>query len=109
MCNLCRLIDYHPKYPSLFLATGGSGHAFSAYPGPPSTLLHLADAIQTLAEFFPILGDLCLAGIERRLTPQQAANWSFAGDKARIDKSRGETALVRKVLEPLALPIKAKL
>lgn len=63
--------------------------------------------LSSLAEFFPVLGDLCVAGIQRRLTPQQASYFSFAGCAERIDKSRGETALVRKVLDPL--PIKAKL
>jgi hypothetical protein len=77
----------------------------------PSVSLFLALRFSSLtfffAEFFPVLGDLCLAGIERRLTPQQASYFSFAGCAERIDKSRGETALVRKVLDPL--PIKAKL
>lgn len=40
------LIDYHPEYDGLFLATGGSGHGF---------------------KFFPVIGEKIVDAIELRL------------------------------------------
>lgn len=50
------LIDYHPSYDGLFVATGGSGHAF---------------------KFFPVIGDKVLAAIERRLDPELKDLWGW--------------------------------
>lgn len=50
------LIDYHPSCDRLFIATGGSGHAF---------------------KFFPVIGDKILAAIEHRLDPELKALWSW--------------------------------
>jgi sarcosine oxidase / L-pipecolate oxidase len=50
------LIDYHPSCDGLFIATGGSGHAF---------------------KFFPVIGDKVLAAIERRLDPKLKDLWAW--------------------------------
>lgn len=71
------LFDFHPKYPSLFVAAGGSGHAF---------------------KFMPLTGDWIVSSIERRLPKELERLWSFAGDSSRLDKSRGEGPIVRKLL-----------
>ncbi|GAA5872185.1 hypothetical protein JCM16303_001003 [Sporobolomyces ruberrimus] len=71
------LFDYHPKYKSLFVAAGGSGHAF---------------------KFMPLTGSWILSSMEKTLPSQLARLWSFEGDVTRLDKSRGEGPIVRKVL-----------
>ncbi|KAM0787541.1 hypothetical protein ACM66B_003612 [Microbotryomycetes sp. NB124-2] len=85
------LIDWHPEYESLFLATGGSGHAF---------------------KFLPVIGKLVVDQIQGRQTREQASYWSFHGCQDRLDKSRGEDSLVRGQLEldpRLQVSSKAKL
>ncbi|KAK4056901.1 hypothetical protein OIO90_002151 [Microbotryomycetes sp. JL221] len=72
------LIDYHPKYKSLLLATGGSGHAF---------------------KFLPILGRLVCARLNNTQTYEQGLYWSFHGCQHRLDKSRGQQVLKRGILE----------
>ncbi|GAA5901274.1 NAD(P)/FAD-dependent oxidoreductase [Sporobolomyces salmoneus] len=71
------LFDYHPRFPSLFIAAGGSGHAF---------------------KFMPLTGEWILSSIEKRLPEDLAKLWSFEGDASRLDKSRGEGPIVRKLL-----------
>ncbi|WVW84352.1 hypothetical protein I302_106386 [Kwoniella bestiolae CBS 10118] len=62
------LIDYHPKYPSLFIAAGCCGHAF---------------------KFMPILGDLILSSVEGTLPPEQKAIWAYDHQIfGRVDASR---------------------
>ncbi|WVQ96909.1 hypothetical protein IAU59_004017 [Kwoniella sp. CBS 9459] len=62
------LIDYHEKYPSLFIASGCCGHAF---------------------KFLPIMGDLVLKGIEGTLTPEQKDIWAYSHRvQGREDASR---------------------
>ena len=78
LASLSRLIDFHPSYPSLLLATGGSGHAF---------------------KFLPVLGRAVLGRLNGTLSPHEASIWSFHGCPERIDKSRGESVLVRGTLE----------
>jgi len=73
------LLDFHPEFPSLFLATGGSGHAF---------------------KFMPVIGELAVGAMKGELTAQQKSYFSFHGDETRIDKSRGEKHLDRSVLPP---------
>ncbi|KAK4051216.1 hypothetical protein OIV83_003038 [Microbotryomycetes sp. JL201] len=68
------LVDWHPEYDSLFLATGGSGHAF-------------------------IIGKLVVDRIQGKQTREQELYWSFNGCQDRLDKSRGEEILVRGQLE----------
>lgn len=50
------LIDYHPEYEGLFLATGGSGHGF---------------------KFLPVLGDKIVAAVEGVLEEELAALWRW--------------------------------
>ncbi len=50
------LIDYHPGYEGLFLATGGSGHGF---------------------KFLPVLGDKIVAAVEARLEEELAGLWRW--------------------------------
>ncbi|CAF9933546.1 MAG: hypothetical protein ALECFALPRED_005627 [Alectoria fallacina] len=54
------LIDYHPKYEGLFLATGGSGHGF---------------------KFLPVLGDKIVSAIEGRLEEEFAKLWRWPREK----------------------------
>ena len=53
------LIDYHPGYEGLFLATGGSGHGF---------------------KFLPVLGDKIVAAMEGRLEEELAGLWRWPGE-----------------------------
>ncbi|KAF8515559.1 FAD dependent oxidoreductase [Gautieria morchelliformis] len=50
------LIDFHPEYPSVLLATGGSGHAY---------------------KFLPILGRLVVDRLEGKLDEQLAKRFAF--------------------------------
>lgn len=50
------LIDYHPRFTGLFLATGGSGHGF---------------------KFLPVLGDRIVATVEGQLERELAALWRW--------------------------------
>ena len=54
------LIDYHPQYEGLFLATGGSGHGF---------------------KFLPVLGDKIVAAVEGMLEEELAGLWRWPGEK----------------------------
>lgn len=54
------LIDYHPKYEGLFLATGGSGHGF---------------------KFLPVLGDKVVAAVEGKLEKELAGLWRWPREK----------------------------
>ncbi|CEQ43073.1 SPOSA6832_04969 [Sporobolomyces salmonicolor] len=72
------LFDYHPRYPSLFVAAGGSGHAF---------------------KFMPLVPAWILSALQGTLSPELKRLWSFEGDKTRLDTSRGEKMIVRKMLD----------
>ena len=54
------LIAYHPEYNNLFLATGGSGHAF---------------------KFFPVIGEKIVAAIERKVEPELAEIWRWRSEE----------------------------
>ncbi len=56
------LIDYHPGYEGLFLATGGSGHGF---------------------KFLPVLGDRIVEAVEGRLEGELRGLWRWEGE---VDK-----------------------
>ncbi|KAF9871228.1 FAD dependent oxidoreductase [Colletotrichum karsti] len=73
------LIDNHPKYPSLLLGTGDSGHAF---------------------KMFPIIGDYiadALEGLPRGLKPQ----WKYGNRKSKPVATRPDTEIkdLRDVLD----------
>lgn len=53
------LIDYHPRYKNLFIATGGSGHGF---------------------KFFPVIGDKIVEAIDGRLDAELAREWRWRTD-----------------------------
>lgn len=55
------LIDYHPDYTNLFVASGDSGHAF---------------------KYAPLIGREILRGIKRQTTAYDRERWSFAGPGA---------------------------
>ena len=50
------LVDYHPEYEGVFLATGGSGHAF---------------------KFLPVLGDKVVRAVEGRLEDDLMVLWKW--------------------------------
>lgn len=54
------LIDYHPEYEGLFLATGGSGHGF---------------------KFLPVLGDKIVRAVEGRLEEELRELWRWQGER----------------------------
>lgn len=54
------LIDYHPEYEGLFLATGGSGHGF---------------------KFLPVLGDKIVRAVEGRLEQELRELWRWPRGK----------------------------
>ena len=49
-------------------------------------------------EFMPLTGEWIVSSLERRLPRELARLWSFQGDVTRLDKSRGEGPIVRKML-----------
>ncbi|PLN79898.1 FAD dependent oxidoreductase [Aspergillus taichungensis] len=72
------IVDYHPEYEGLFVATGGSGHAF---------------------KFLPILGSRIADSFEGVASITQTQKWAWPAAKASIsrgDGSRGGPA--RRVL-----------
>lgn len=50
------IVSYHPDYEGLFLATGGSGHAY---------------------KFFPVLGDKVVDAMEGTLDPELQKLWEW--------------------------------
>ncbi|KAK9895454.1 FAD dependent oxidoreductase [Cystobasidium minutum MCA 4210] len=68
------LISYHDKYPSLFLATGGSGHAF---------------------KFLPTIGDLCVQAINQTLPEPLATMWSYTRQRPDYQPDRGTSVRVK--------------
>jgi sarcosine oxidase/L-pipecolate oxidase len=60
------IISYHPKFDRLFLATGGSGHAF---------------------KFFPVIGDKIADAIEGRLDPELQELWAWTEHTVASDSS----------------------
>lgn len=50
------IVSYHPAYDGLFLATGGSGHAY---------------------KFFPVIGDKVVDAMEGSLDPELQKLWSW--------------------------------
>ncbi|PWY92609.1 fructosyl amino acid oxidasesarcosine oxidase [Aspergillus heteromorphus CBS 117.55] len=50
------IVTYHPNHPGLFLATGGSGHAY---------------------KFFPVLGDRVVDALEGKLEPELQKLWAW--------------------------------
>lgn len=67
------LVDWHPRYEGLFLATGGSGHGF---------------------KFLPVLGEKIVDGIEGRLEKELGELWAWPrrgveGFRGTEDGSRG--------------------
>ncbi|GJN90309.1 hypothetical protein Rhopal_003318-T1 [Rhodotorula paludigena] len=63
------LFDWHPKYRSLFVAAGDSGHAM---------------------KFLPLIGSWIVGSLTRTLSPELLRLWAYEIDEARIDKSRPE-------------------
>ncbi|TNY23120.1 FAD dependent oxidoreductase [Rhodotorula diobovata] len=72
------MFDFHPESANLFVAAGGSGHAF---------------------KFLPLVGPWILGALQRTLPAEQLRLWSFTGDRSRLDKSRGEGPVVRRDLD----------
>ncbi|GFF31012.1 L-pipecolate oxidase [Aspergillus udagawae] len=70
------IFDYHPEHKNLFIATGGSGHAF---------------------KFLPVLGKYIVGSLERKLPSELLEKWKFPtefrerfqGDAFQGDGSRG--------------------
>ncbi|KAL4764309.1 FAD-dependent oxidoreductase [Aspergillus foveolatus] len=60
------IITHHPSHPHLFLATGGSGHAY---------------------KFFPLIGEKVVDALEGKLAPELRALWDWpdAVDEAHFD------------------------
>ncbi|KAL1989572.1 hypothetical protein VTN49DRAFT_6769 [Thermomyces lanuginosus] len=54
------LVTYHPDHPNLFLATGGSGHAY---------------------KFFPVLGDKIVDALEGKLDEDLRRLWSWPAQR----------------------------
>lgn len=54
------LVTYHPDHPNLFLATGGSGHAY---------------------KFFPVLGDKIVDALEGKLEEDLQRLWRWPAQR----------------------------
>ncbi|KAI1329450.1 DAO-domain-containing protein [Xylariaceae sp. FL0255] len=63
------IIDYHPSFSGLFVATGGSGHAF---------------------KFLPVLGDKVVDCLVGRCPPQFKEKWKWKGPVASSVKQSGQ-------------------
>lgn len=55
------IVSYHPEHSGLFLATGGSGHAF---------------------KFFPVIGDKVVDAMEGTLDHELSEMWTWSKDSA---------------------------
>jgi sarcosine oxidase/L-pipecolate oxidase len=75
------LLDYHPSYPSLFVAAGDSGHAF---------------------KFLPTLGGLIVAALDKTMPGNIAHLFTWQNlTSMKGDPSRGGVAsFERKTLRP---------
>ncbi|KAH8423951.1 NAD(P)/FAD-dependent oxidoreductase [Aspergillus melleus] len=62
------IVDYHPEHDGLFLATGGSGHAF---------------------KFLPVLGRYVADSFERKASQEQRDKWAWTATANRISKGDG--------------------
>jgi sarcosine oxidase/L-pipecolate oxidase len=60
------IVTAHPSYPHLFLATGGSGHAY---------------------KFFPVIGDKVVDALEGTLAPELRDLWAWP---EAVDENRFE-------------------
>ena len=68
------LIDYHPSYTNLFIASGDSGHGY---------------------KFTPILGREILGIIEKRGDPEFTRRWAFGGvGNADSDERSGQRQVI---------------
>lgn len=89
------LISYHDKYPSLFLATGGSGHAFKVSETSSSSSGTLIDDLSVLHQFLPTIGDLCVQAIEKTLPEPMATMWSFTRLREDYQPDRGTSVRIK--------------
>lgn len=67
------IITHHPNYAGLFLATGGSGHAF---------------------KFLPVLGEKIVDAIQGRLDPELQELWGWPGVAGDEDATAAAAATV---------------
>jgi len=51
------------------------------------------------SEFMPLTGSWILSSLEGKLGGELKRLWSWDGDSSRLDKSRGEGVIVRKILD----------
>ncbi|PYH43003.1 NAD(P)/FAD-dependent oxidoreductase [Aspergillus saccharolyticus JOP 1030-1] len=68
------VFDYHPDYENLFVATGGTGHAF---------------------KFLPVIGKYIAGAFQRKLSPELTAKWKFHTEyreQAREDIFTGDSS-----------------
>lgn len=86
------LIDYHPKYPSLLVASGGSGHAFKV----GRWIIRAA-----LIQFLTIIGDLIRERLEGTLNKGYTAKWSLR-PRTYVDPARALATREELRLESLA-------
>ncbi|KEF62476.1 uncharacterized protein A1O9_00449 [Exophiala aquamarina CBS 119918] len=62
------IVDYHPDYENLFMACGGSGHAF---------------------KFLPVLGKYTADAFELKASERQTSKWAWKPTSAAISKGDG--------------------
>lgn len=95
------LISFHDAYPSLFLATGDSGHAFKV------RAIHLSHDRRGLTfarQFLPIIGDVCVKAMEDKLEPHLKEAWSYTRVRKNYKPDRGDSVLKQLDLSALANP-----
>lgn len=92
------LISYHDRYPSLFLATGGSGHAFKVSRTSWDATALITEHYEQCNQFLPTIGDLCVQAIDRMLPEPLATMWSFTRVRQDYQPDRGTS--VRLKLDP---------
>lgn len=96
------VLSYHDGYPSLFLATGDSGHAFKVCRRPHATAR--VTVLIRVRKFLPTIGDVCVRAIEGRLEPHLQEAWSYTRQRKEYKPDRGDSVLQHLDLSTLAKP-----
>ena len=92
------IVDYHPEYENLFIATGGSGQ-YVHIPGTFFKRREIANCVHSGFKFLPVLGRYIANSFEGKASEEQQKKWAWTAGSGSImkgDGSRGGPA--RRVL-----------
>jgi sarcosine oxidase / L-pipecolate oxidase len=107
------LVDYHPKFQNLFIATGGSGHAFKFLPVLGDEIVKIIEA--GLKDGSPINGVRAATETEINGRYREAWRWrntsmAWTGDGSRGGQESGDGELFQNIPQDSKVEVvKAKL